>query len=121
MINKDDRMLEEAYEEMNEGFMDKMKARKGNTMQNLGGKAMGKVGNFIGGKAGGTLQKAGGEMQTASSDSRAEHITNNYKEKFKQLMGQYQKDVISVTGAPDLGVVTDEQMNELMSMMDTWV
>ena len=96
MRNNDDRMLEEAYEQMNEGIFRRSDARAGTRMAGLGAKALGGLGKAVGKvsqRAGETIQKGATQIQGDVDAKRLEQLVALYVGDIEKLMNKMQQDV----------------------------
>lgn len=132
MRNEDDRLLGEAYEQMNEGLFDRMGAKKagreafkqagGKTgLAGLGQRAKHGIIKGLGGQVKSGELKAIDKANVARSTAGADAIVNAYKPKFKALFDQFKMDLGKTTGnTEDWGDVNDEQMNALIQILENW-
>jgi len=109
MSDRDDRLLSEAYNQVNEGIFDRMKASKGTVGKNLGTKAMGAVGRGISkfgnqdtrmgkfvAKAGQGVQDAASEGQEDVKEQRAAQLIGSYSGKVSALYDGMKQDAQKV-------------------------
>ncbi len=93
MRDKDQILLEEAFTQVEEGFWDRMKAKSGTRLANLGTKALGGISKVAGdsrlGRTAGELQQQG---QMDVEEKRAAQLTANFAQKLDSLYADFKKD-----------------------------
>jgi hypothetical protein len=94
MNDKDQKLLEEAYTQIQEGFWDRMKAKSGTRLADLGNKALGGVAKMAGqdsrlGQMAGQMQQAG---QMDVEEKRASQLTASLAQKLDKMYNEFTKD-----------------------------
>lgn len=98
MNDKDQKLLEEAYAQIEEGFWDRMKAKSGTRMANLGNKALGGIAKMAGqdsrvGQMAGQLQQAG---QADVEEKRASQLTASLAQKLDKMYNEFKNDATKI-------------------------
>lgn len=106
MRDKDDRLMEEALEQMQEGIFDRMRASKGTIGKGLGSKAVSGIGKGISKlagqgdsrmaqaarQAGQAAQDIGSAGQMDVQEQKAQQLMEIYKQKIDKLYAEIQAD-----------------------------
>jgi hypothetical protein len=93
MRDKDQILLEKAFDQVEEGIFDRMKAKSGTRLASLGNKALGGIAKVAGdtrlGRTAGNLQQQG-NMDV--EEQRAGQLTANLSQKLESLYNEFKTD-----------------------------
>lgn len=108
MRDKDQILLEEALSQVDEGFWDRMKAKSGTGLANIGNKALGGIAKLAGSDS--RLGQAASEMQQKGSmdveEKRASQLTANFAQKMDKMYNEF------VSDAQKIGINIDKLAGE---------
>lgn len=93
MINKDDKNLGEAYEQINEGILRRSDAKAGTRMAGLGAKALGGLGKVVPGQIGDAMTNQATQNQGKVDAQRLEQLMGMYVQDIQKLMQKMEQDV----------------------------
>lgn len=97
MRDKDDKLMEEAFDQIQEGIFDRMKARGGTIGQKLGAKALSGLGKVAGDtRMGQALTQAGEAGKMDVQEQRASQLMTVYKQKLDKLYADMENDANKV-------------------------
>lgn len=106
MNDKDQLLMEQAYEQIQEGMLDRFKAKSGTRFANLGAKALGAISNVAGDSRLGRTAK---ELHTSASmdveEKRAAKLLDILSTKIENLYAEFKAD------AQKIGVDVDKLAN----------
>lgn len=85
-MNNDDKLMGEAYGQISEGIIDRIKAKRGTGFASMGSKILSKAGKLAGDtRMGKSLTQAGQEGQMDVQEQRAQQLLNIYNQKLNKL------------------------------------
>lgn len=98
MKDRDDRLLEEAYSEISEGWLKRSDAKTGTRMKSLGAKALGSAGKVLGSKLGAKATNQANQMRGEVDKQRLQQLMGSYQGQLEKLKNQITTDITKMGG-----------------------
>lgn len=93
MASKDDKLMEEAYDQVNEGMFRRSDAKSGTRLAGLGAKALSGLGKVVPGQIGDAISKQASQNQGGVDAQRLSQLVSLYVQDIEKLMAKMEDDV----------------------------